>query len=333
VAPDCNRTVFEQLLFACCLENAHYESAELAFAALADPQARIFFDWNEVRVSTVRELAEAMASLPDPPTAANRVKRVLQSIFESTYSFDLEELRKQNLGPAVDHLRKLDGTTNFSVAYVIQAALGGHAIPVDGGTLEALLVVDLVTEEDVREGVVPGLDRAIPKSRGLEFASQLHQLGADFIANRFAPGLHKVLLEIDPTARQRLPKRRAKGRTEPGAGQAEPAKGREKAAKGSKKRARAEAAGNLNEAKAKPPGRKKKSTQTKKGTTEDPGAGSGEKETSAQESTPSAAKKKSNAPKKRANARKKTEAGKAKSQGEAGTGKSASAGLSKRKPR
>ena len=130
------RSVFEQLLFACCLENAHYDRAELAYAALTDTGS--FFDFNEIRVSTVRELSEAMACLPDPPAAANRVKRVLQSVFESTYSYDLEELRKQNLGPAVDQLKKLDGATNFCVAYVTQSALGGHAIPVDDLTLYVL---------------------------------------------------------------------------------------------------------------------------------------------------------------------------------------------------
>ncbi len=42
VAPDTKRSVLEHLLFACCLENAHYNAAEEAFAALVDS----FFDWN-----------------------------------------------------------------------------------------------------------------------------------------------------------------------------------------------------------------------------------------------------------------------------------------------
>jgi endonuclease-3 len=82
VAPDPERTVFEQLMFACCLENAHYDQAEEAYAALEHN----FFDWNEIRVTTIRELSEVMACLPDPPAAANRVKRVLQSTFEARTS-------------------------------------------------------------------------------------------------------------------------------------------------------------------------------------------------------------------------------------------------------
>ncbi len=71
-------------------------------------------------------------------------------------------------------------------------------------------MLDLVTDENVAQGVVPGLDRAIPKPSGMEFGSLLHQLGADFVASPYAPQLHALLLEIEPTAKQRLPTRRAK---------------------------------------------------------------------------------------------------------------------------
>ena len=206
VTPDPSRIVLEHLLFASCLENAHFAVAEEAFAALV----HTFFDLNEIRVSSVRELAEVMAGLPDPPAAANRVKRVLQSVFEATYSFDLEGLRKQNLGPAIERLEKTEGTTKFSVAYVVQVALGGHSIPVDAGTLGALRVVELVTDGDVAAGVVPGLERAIPKQIGIEFGSLLHQLGADFVAIPYAPSLHGLLQAIEPSAAGRLPSRRAR---------------------------------------------------------------------------------------------------------------------------
>ena len=56
VPPPADRPLLEQLLYACCLENTRYEPAEQAFTALA----KGFFDWNEVRVSTVKELAEVM---------------------------------------------------------------------------------------------------------------------------------------------------------------------------------------------------------------------------------------------------------------------------------
>jgi endonuclease-3 len=198
------RTVIEHLLFACCLEDAHADAAEEAFAALV----HTFFDWNEVRVTSISELSEVMACLPDSRAAANRIKRVLHAVFEATFNFDLEDRRKKNLGPTVKWLEKLDGTTSFTVAYVVQAALGGHAIPIDAGTMGALYVLDLVTEKDVAAGVVPGLERAVAKSKGIDFGSLLHELGADFAANPYSPSLREILRQISPECESRLPKRR-----------------------------------------------------------------------------------------------------------------------------
>jgi hypothetical protein len=198
------RSVVEHLLFACCLEDAHHDAAEEGFAALV----HTFFDWNEVRVTSISELSEVMACLPDPRAAANRIKRVLHAVFEATFNFDLEDRRKKNLGPTVEWLEKLDGPTRFTVAFVVQAALGGHSIPIDAGSMAALRVLDLVTDADVTAGTVPGLERAVAKSKGAEFGSLLHELGADYSANPYSPHVREMLLQISPDCASRLPKRR-----------------------------------------------------------------------------------------------------------------------------
>jgi endonuclease III len=203
-APPAERTVLEHLLFACVLEDARFEPAEEAFAALK----HTFYDWNEMRVTSISELSEVMAVLPDPRAAANRIKRVLHAIFEELYCFDLEDKRKKNLGPTVKWLEKMDGTSKFVVAYVVQAALGGHSIPVDAGTLAAFHVLDLVSDKDVAAGEVPGLERAVGKSKGVEFGSLVHQLGADYLANPFSAQVRDILLAIDPEASKRFPQRR-----------------------------------------------------------------------------------------------------------------------------
>ena len=174
----------------------------------------------------MRELAELMAGLPNPATTAHRFKRILQSIFEATYAFDLEELHKLNLGPATERMEKIDGTTKFSVAYTVQAGLAGHWIPMDSGALAVLHLVDLATSEDVAVGVVPGLERAIPKNAGVEFGSLLHQLGADFTASPYSQTLHAVLLEIEPAAKDRLPSPPRQARGCGNADRARPGRGR-----------------------------------------------------------------------------------------------------------
>ncbi len=199
------RSVIEHMLFACCLEDAPHDAAEEAFAALV----HTFFDWNEVRVTSISELSEVMACLPDPSAAANRIKRVLHAVFEATFNFDLEDRRKKNLGPTIAWLEKLDGMTPFTVAYVVQAALAGHAIAIDAGTMAALRVLDLVTDKDAAARVVPGMERAVAKSKGCEFAALLHELGARYSANPYSAEIRDILLQIEPDCESRLPKRRS----------------------------------------------------------------------------------------------------------------------------
>jgi endonuclease III len=221
------RPALEHLLYACCLENAHFEAADKAYAALSTA----FFDWNEVRVSTVKELAEVMHMLPDAAAAASSLKHVLQTVFEATYSFDIESLKKLPLGQAQQKLQKYNGVTRFAVDYMTQAALGGHAIPLDRGLLEVFGILGLATEQERAAHSVPGLERAIPKNKGVEFGSLAHQLGADLVHGPTSPNLHKVLLEIAPDCKERLPKRGAKPAKPP---EATPEKAKSKPAESAK---------------------------------------------------------------------------------------------------
>ncbi len=210
VTPVADRPLMEQLLFAICLENATYEAAEQAYAALEAS----YFDWNEIRVTTVKELAASMSSLPDAASAATNLRRVLQGVFESHYSFEVEALRKQNLGQAISKLESVAGTTKFAVAYVTQSGLAGHSVPVDRGALWALQIVGILTDSEAEAGTVPGMERAIPKNKGIEFGSLLHQLGAELIANPNSTQVHNILVEISPDAKTRLPKRQPKKKPE-----------------------------------------------------------------------------------------------------------------------
>lgn len=206
VAPPQERSVLEHLLYGCLLENARDEAADEAFAKLKE----LYFDWNEVRVTTITELAEGMTGIPDAPAAAQRVKKALQSIFEATYSFDLEGLKKLNLSKAEKELEKINGTTPFVRAYVVQNALGGHSIPVSPAALDALYAVGIISESEAEKGVVPGLERAIPKNKGAEFASLLQQLAAELTAAPGSPRLKAVFTEMDqPLYKERLAARQA----------------------------------------------------------------------------------------------------------------------------
>lgn len=221
-----DRTVLEHLLYACCLEDAQYEQADEAFARLQES----YFDWNEVRVTTVAELGESMGCLPDPDSAASRLKSSLHSLFEIHYSFDLDFLIKENLGKAVQRLESYKGITPFVIAYVVQHGLGGHSIGLDQSALTLAQVIDLIGAKEAKAGNIPGLERAIPKSKGIEFSSMFHQLAVEYARNPFSPNARKIVLEIDSSAKDRFPKKGGKKDSEADGEEVADSKGAKKSA-------------------------------------------------------------------------------------------------------
>ena len=211
VRPPADRNVMEHLLYACCLENSNFEPADDAFARLQEN----YFDWNEVRVTTAVELAESMKSLHNPSDAASRLKKTLHSMFETHYQFDIDHLKKENLGKAVQIISKYKGISPFAVSYVSQNGLGGHAIAIDQATVNLMFIVGVIDEKEAAKMQVPGLERAVPKNKGAEFFSLVHQLAAAFHASPFNNDLRQVLLSIDSHAAERFPKRTRKKKVAP----------------------------------------------------------------------------------------------------------------------
>ena len=166
------RPLLEHVLYASLLEDA---PADLADEGMAKCEQE-FYDWNEVRVTTVTELAQVLSRLPEPLKAARRLKSNLQAIFEEFYTFDLDHLKKENLGKAVNKFEKMPGMTPFVLSYTVQHGLGGHSIPVDYSAMVIMLATEIATQPEAMAGKVPGLERAIPKSKGIEFSGLLHQV-------------------------------------------------------------------------------------------------------------------------------------------------------------
>ncbi|MEM7474603.1 MAG: hypothetical protein AAF483_06380 [Planctomycetota bacterium] len=201
-----DRNVLEHLLYACCLEDAKYEQADEAFHRLRES----FYDWNEIRVTTVTELGECLEALPDPTAAAARVKQNLQSLFESRYSFEIDDMTKMNQGKALQELEKLKGMTKFVLSYVVQNALGGHSIPVSSSVMQVLLATEIVSEAEAAKGLAPGLERTVPKTKGPAFGSCLHQLALAYAATPGGKQIKAVMKEAGAVAKKPEKKEPAK---------------------------------------------------------------------------------------------------------------------------
>ena len=204
VVANTGRPMLEQVLFACCLENAQHDTAEKAFTRLLES----YFDLNEIRVTTVAELAETLQGLPDPSRAALALRRVLQGVFESTYSFSLDHAKKHSIAHGIKTLEHIHGIPPCVVLLVVATALGGHAVPLDLGALSGLYLTGIISREEYDAGKVAGLERLIAKKTLLEFNSLLHQFGADVVGSLHGTTVKKILQAVNADAiKERFPKR------------------------------------------------------------------------------------------------------------------------------
>ena len=171
------RPVLEQFLYAICREGVTREQADQAYKSLQEK----FFDWNEIRVSSTRELAEALDGLPEPETRAQRLIDFLQEVFETTFSFDLESLQKKGLKQAAKQLARYQAANDYAVALVTQTSLGGHAIPLDSPSMRTLRRLGLLeAESGDMEALRASIEHQIPKARGWLFSDLVSALSEDY---------------------------------------------------------------------------------------------------------------------------------------------------------
>ena len=194
-------SVLEAVLFGICHEDATRAQANQSISRFRD----VFFDWNELRVSSVGEIQDTLTDLPHPELKAQRIRRFLRQLFSRTYKFDLDHLGKKPLKESIKTLQEFEAMqSDFVLATVIQQALGGHAIPVDEPIRRCLVRLGFAEEGAPVESIRATLERAVPKTRGPEFADLLEDLAHDtcVAGNPHCPEC--VLVKLCPTGQQHL---------------------------------------------------------------------------------------------------------------------------------
>src|SRR4051794_14023122 len=151
-------SVLEGIVYGICHEGSTREQANQALSRFKDD----FFDWNEVRVSSLEEIQGALAGLPDPEERATQIRRFLRQLFDRTYGFTLDMLSKKPLKESIKFLQEYEAfASDYVLATVIQQSLGGHAIPVDTPMHRALSRLG-VAEADVDDATLRALlERAV----------------------------------------------------------------------------------------------------------------------------------------------------------------------------
>lgn len=202
--PPSRLSILEAVVLGICHEGTTREQANQALSRFKDD----FFDWNEVRVSTIDEIKGMLAGLPSPEDRANRLRRFLRQLFEKTYGFTLETLAKKPLKESLKLLDEYDAFgSDYVSATVVQQALGGHAIPVDAPAQRALTRLGIVEPGSESTALRSLLERAVPKNRGVEFIGLIEDLAHDTCVEGPPDCPRCELRKICPTGRARREER------------------------------------------------------------------------------------------------------------------------------
>lgn len=175
VVPKHDRPVLETMIFAVCLEDASVEAAEKSYTRLFAE----FPDLNEIRVSSVSEIERAFADQKDAEWRAFRVRSILQYVFEKSFAFDFEGLRKKTLELATKQLAKIKHLSTFVRNYTLQSVIGAHLIPIDPAMGRALVWLGLVPPGQDIEQMGETLKSVVRKSDVPLFCFSLRCLATD----------------------------------------------------------------------------------------------------------------------------------------------------------
>lgn len=174
--------IMESVLYALCREDAPAPAAHRALARLKGE----FFDLNELRVSSLKEIQAKLEELPGAEARAGRIRAFLKQVFKDIVARadkarleqTLDVLAKKPQKDATKALEKFEAFgSDFVMATVIQQSLGGHAIPIDGIALQSLERLG-IAEPGTKDipAVRSTLERAIPKNKGVKFVELLEHL-------------------------------------------------------------------------------------------------------------------------------------------------------------
>lgn len=154
-------------------------SAELSEQATQSAMHRLtehFVDWNDLRVSRVEEITEAIET---ETTAARNIASALTAALKAIFSkynmVSLKALSKMSKRPAKAFLEKMEGVNRFVVDYCMLTSLHGHAIPLTKKMIEYLKANELAHAEADEEEIEGFLARQVSAENAYEFYSLLRR--------------------------------------------------------------------------------------------------------------------------------------------------------------
>jgi len=168
-------TVLDHLLFGVVQQGAPPSQALEAYKNLVNG----FFNFNEMRVAHPDEFVALLEGVSDASAKAQRMLDILKFVFETTYGFDLESMKKKPVKQAQKQLSKVTGATRFAVAATVQRALGGTAPAVDDAGRDLLVACGVVAADDAFEVVLAQVESLLTEQNAGTICLALQEAAYD----------------------------------------------------------------------------------------------------------------------------------------------------------
>lgn len=173
--PKYSYTLLESLIYAAILEDAGEPEAKEAY----DRLLKAFYDLNEIRVSSVTEIEEALNPLPTAGWPALRIREILQHTFEKYYRFDLDELKRKPVEQVEKQISKFKHITPFMKLFLIQNCLGAHAVPIDDKSRDLLAFLGVIEPQASIDDAAEDLKHIVRKADTSQFCHLVRCLASD----------------------------------------------------------------------------------------------------------------------------------------------------------
>ena len=110
-----------------------------------------FVDWNEVRISSIREIQEFLGSSSSSLELAVFIKDLLEHLHAKLHSLDLEFLAEKNLGEVREFLRAIKGMDAVTINMVLRLRKEYPILPLTPSMEQTLGRVGVVRTQDSRD--------------------------------------------------------------------------------------------------------------------------------------------------------------------------------------
>ncbi len=186
------KSVLSQLIFSIIARNFTRKGADKAFSVFQNK----FVDWNEVRISSVSEIAEVLEQVKSPNVEkkAKNIKKILVDIYSDYHKISLEFVKTFSAEKTKKILQSIRGITPRVMDTVLLYALDYPVVPIVSPFARVIRRLGFVSLTATQKEIKKALDRLIPKTK-IENYSRLLIHHGESVCTLQNPNCRKCVLK------------------------------------------------------------------------------------------------------------------------------------------